>query len=57
MSFKPYTEKIKKKKIGIWRKRPGFGPGSGSIITEADLRIRILIKMIRIRNTDINKRM
>ena len=33
MSFKPYTEKIKKKKIGIW-------VGSGSIISEADPRIR-----------------
>ena len=43
MSFKPYTEKIKKK-IGICS-------GSGSIIPEADPRIRIRIKMIRIRNT------
>ena len=29
MSFKPYTEKVKKKKIGICS-------GPGSIITEAD---------------------
>ena len=33
MSFKPYTEKIKKKKIGICSRT---GPGSGSIIPEAD---------------------
>ena len=51
MSFKPYTEKIKKKKIGICsilgriqnRIRIHY-PGSGS-----DFRIRI--KMKRIRNT------
>ena len=47
MSFKPYTEKIKKKKIGIC----SILVGSGSIIPEADPRIRIRIKMIRIRNT------
>ena len=29
-------------------------PGSGSIITDADPRIRIRIKMIRIRNTEGN---
>ena len=33
MSFKPYTEKIKKKKIGICSRT---GPGYGSIIPEAD---------------------
>ena len=38
MSFKPYTENIKKKKIGIC-----------SILGR--IRIRIRIKMIRIRNT------
>ena len=37
---------MKKKKIGICS---GSGTGSGSIIPEADRRIRI--KMIRIRNT------
>ena len=52
MSFKPYTEKIKKKKIGICSRT---GPGSGSIIPEADprIRIRIRIKMIRIGNTEL----
>ena len=44
MSFKPYTEKMEKKKIGICSI---LGPGS--IIPEADPRIRI--RMIRIRNT------
>ena len=54
MSFKPYTEKIKKKQIGICSDRVGSGSRSrtGSIIPEADPRIRIRIKMIRIRNTD-----
>ena len=50
MSFKPYTEKINKKKIGICSESR-TGPGYGSIIPEADPRIRIRIKMIRIRNT------
>ena len=40
MSFKPYTEKIKEKKIGICSIlgliRIQTGPGSGSIIPEAD---------------------
>ena len=51
MSFKPYKEKIKKEKIGICSilgriririHHPGSGP-----------RIRIRIKMIRIRNTEM----
>jgi len=47
MSFKPYTEKIKKKKFGICsilgriRIRIQNRTGSGSIIPEADPRIRI----------------
>ena len=49
MSFKPYTEKIKKKKLEFVR------VGSRSIILEADPRIRIRIKMIRIRNTVKNQ--
>ena len=54
MSFKPYTEKIKKKKIGICSGSGSrTGPGSRSIIPEADPRIRIRIKMIRIRNTEL----
>ena len=40
MSFKPYTEKLRRKKLEL-----------ESIITETDPRIRIRIKMIRIRNT------
>ena len=53
MSFKPYKEKIKKKKIGICSilgriririHHPGSGPR---------IRIRIRIKMIRIRNTEM----
>jgi len=57
MSFKPYTEKIKKKKIGIFsvlgriRIRIQNRTGSGSIILQADPRIRIRIKMIRTLNT------
>jgi len=57
MSFKPCTEKIKKKKIGIFsifgriRIRIQNRTGSGSIILEADPRIRIRIKMIWILNT------
>ena len=50
MSFKPYTEKInKKKKWNLVGSGSRTRPGSGSIIPEADPRIRIRIKMIRIR--------
>ena len=47
MSFKPYTEKIKKilGRIRIQNRIRIHHPGS-------DPRIRIRIKMIRIRNTD-----
>ena len=59
MSFKPYTEKIKKKKIGICsilgrdpdpdpEPDPDPDPSSRKRIRK---RIRIRIKMIRIRNT------
>ena len=51
MSFKPYTEKIKKKNWNLFGSRSRTGPGSWSIIPEADPRIRIRIKMKRIRNT------
>ena len=49
MSFKPYTEKLRRKKLEFGR----FQVGSGSIIPEADprIQIRIRIKMIGIRNT------
>ena len=53
MRFKPYTEKLRRKKLEFVRIRIHTGPGSGYIIPEADLRIRIRIKMIRIRNTGI----
>ena len=47
MSFKPYTEKINKKKNGIWSyPDPDPDPSSRK-------RIRIRIKMIRIRSTVI----
>ena len=37
MSFKPYTEKIKKKNIGIcWLVGSGSGSRTGPIIPEAD---------------------
>ena len=36
MSFKPYTEKIKKKKLEFVGSGSRTGPGSGSIIPEAD---------------------
>ena len=51
MSFKPYTEKIKKKKIEICSilGRIRIRIQNRTIIPEADPRIRI--KMIRIRNT------
>ena len=56
MSFKPCTEKIKKKKLEFVRFYVESGSVSrtrpGSIIPEADQRIRIRKKMIRIRNTE-----
>ena len=58
MSFKPYTEILRRKKLEFVRFLAGSvsrtRPGSGSIILETDprIRIRIRIKMIRIRNTD-----
>ena len=52
MSIKPYTEKIKKKKFEFVRVGSGSRTGPGSIIPEADPRIRIRLKMIRIRNTE-----
>ena len=67
MSFKPYTEKIIKKEIGIClilgriririqnRTRIRIHhSGSGSADPEADPWIRIRIKMIRIRNTAVH---
>ena len=52
MSFKPYTEKIKKEKIGIWVGKKGRirGPDPDP---SSRKRIRIRINMILIRNTDL----
>ena len=54
MSFKPYTEKIKKKKMEFVDFRSDPDPDPGPVLESSRKRIRIRIKMIRIRNTGMN---
>ena len=53
MRFKPFTEKIRRQKLELVQFQDGSGSktGPGSIISEADPRIRIKMRLIR--NTDV----